>query len=75
LWIGFHEIGPNAYGLTVRDNGIGLPQGIRLDQTNSLGLRLVNTLVRQLNGEVHFEGNGGTRFDIAFKLSPRGGNR
>ena len=75
LWIGFHERGPNTYGLTVQDNGIGLPQGIRLDQTNSLGLRLVNTLVRQLNGELHFERNGGTSFDIAFKLSPRGGNR
>lgn len=75
LWVGFHERGPNAYGLTVQDNGIGLPKGIRLDQTNSLGLRLVNTLVRQLNGEVHFEGNSGAKFDIAFKWTPRGGIR
>lgn len=34
----------------VTDDGAGLPQGFRLDQTNSLGLKLAQALARQLGG-------------------------
>ena len=41
--------------MVVGDNGVGLPARVNPDKTESLGLQLVNTLVRQLRGtlEVH----------------------
>jgi PAS domain S-box-containing protein len=59
------------YILTVADNGIGLPEGIDIKKLNSLGLQLVNNLVRQLEGNFEFSGEGGTTFKIIFKESTR----
>ena len=54
------------HSLTVlyRDNGIGIPVDLDWRNTQSLGLRLVNTLVDQMNGTVELERNAGTRFTI-----------
>ncbi len=38
--------------LVVGDNGIGLPEGLDIGNAESLGLQLVNTLVRQLKGTI-----------------------
>jgi PAS domain S-box-containing protein len=48
----------------VSDNGIGLPEGINIKDTNTLGLQLVNTLVDQLNSVLRYESNQGTKFEI-----------
>ncbi|HEX8657296.1 MAG TPA: histidine kinase dimerization/phosphoacceptor domain -containing protein [Hymenobacter sp.] len=40
------------YRLTVADDGPGLPPGFVLAKASSLGLRLVKSLARQLNGEL-----------------------
>lgn len=37
--------------ITVGDNGVGLPAGFALDQSNSLGLRLACALARQVSGD------------------------
>lgn len=52
--------------LLVRDNGIGLPEGMDLRKTQSLGLKLVYTLSRQLRGNIHLSGREGTEFKICF---------
>jgi two-component sensor histidine kinase/HAMP domain-containing protein len=52
--------------LTVSDNGIGLPEGFDINNTETLGLLLVNSLVRQLNGSIEADGTQGTAFRIAF---------
>ena len=40
--------------ITVRDNGIGIPDSFDISQTNSLGLKLVRTLVQyQSEGNTH----------------------
>ncbi len=54
------------FTLVVSDNGIGLPQDLSLRETESLGLQLVNTLVRQLEGAIELDGSGGTAFKITF---------
>ncbi len=62
-------ISPMAEGLTelvVRDNGPGLPPEIDILKTRSLGLRLVNSLVNQLKGELVINRKGGTEFRILF---------
>jgi two-component sensor histidine kinase len=34
--------------LTIADNGIGLPKGMDIENTKTLGLKLVKSLVNQL---------------------------
>ncbi len=53
--------------LTVKDNGCGLPP--QFDQKNSLGLRLVKNMARQLNGQVEFANENGTLVTIFFNDS------
>jgi two-component sensor histidine kinase len=54
--------------LRVRDNGIGLPEGLDWRQSNSLGLRLVQMLTAQLLGTVETGPAPGAEFQIAFPL-------
>ena len=53
--------------LEVSDDGVGLPDDIDIKQTKSLGMRLVNSLVDQLDGTVEVDGSSGTRFVIKFQ--------
>ncbi len=47
-----------------RDNGIGIPETLDWKDTKSLGLRLVNTLVDQLNGTIELDRQEGTCFSM-----------
>ena len=53
--------------LTVSDNGIGLPEHLLHEKSNSLGLLLVDMLVNQLEGELKVYNSNGTTFEIIFK--------
>lgn len=58
----------NELELIVRDNGIGLPRDIDLENLESLGLRLVNGLVtKQLRGKLEINSENGTEIYIRFK--------
>jgi PAS domain S-box-containing protein len=48
--------------LAVKDNGVGLPEDMDITDTPSLGLQLVNTLVKQLDGTIEVDRAGGTEF-------------
>jgi PAS domain S-box-containing protein len=52
----------------VSDTGVGLPEGFEIGNTTSLGLRLVESLARQIDGTLDISGapGGGTRFAITF---------
>jgi two-component sensor histidine kinase len=54
--------------LVVADNGVGLPPDLDIRGTSSLGLRLVNTLVRQLRGALAVGAHDGARFELSFVL-------
>lgn len=56
-----HPAGQSGFTLVVRDNGVGLPEGFRLDEQTSLGLHMVRALARQLDGHISMEGGQGTR--------------
>jgi two-component sensor histidine kinase len=47
-----------------------LPPGLRIEETDSLGLRLVRTLTEQLGGKLVISSNGGARFEIVFPAQP-----
>lgn len=53
--------------LKVGDNGIGMPEAADSGKTDSLGLTLVNALVRQLRGSIGLNREKGTEFMITFK--------
>ena len=55
------------YKLTVSDNGIGLPDNLNIEKADSLGLKLVNILTRQLKGKLTFHKTDVTCFSIIFK--------
>ncbi|MCL2932755.1 MAG: PAS domain S-box protein [Trichodesmium sp. MAG_R03] len=56
----------NKFILQVGDNGIGLPEGLNYENSGSLGLRLVCSLVRQLKGKIEVVNQVGTVFKITF---------
>jgi two-component sensor histidine kinase len=55
-----------AIALTIGDTGVGLPPDTVLGQTDSLGLQLVDTLVKQLKGTIVISRELGTQFHITF---------
>jgi PAS domain S-box-containing protein len=55
------------YTLVVKDNGIGFTGKIDLENSPTLGLLLVNSLAKQLDGSLKLEKVKGTSFKIAFK--------
>ncbi|MFA4878251.1 MAG: PAS domain S-box protein [Methanoregula sp.] len=60
--------------LALSDNGIGLPRNVTLEQTDTLGLQLVNSLVRQLQGNISLNRESGTEYHIDFIIEPTAGD-
>lgn len=54
--------------LNISDNGIGLPAGFDVMKHNSLGLRLVQGLAKQLNGNVNIVSDNGLSVVIRFEV-------
>jgi PAS domain S-box-containing protein len=52
--------------LIIGDNGVGFPEGLDFQNTETLGLRLVNILVSQINGVITIDTKEGTSFKIEF---------
>ena len=51
----------------VKDNGVGIPQDFDWRNADSLGLRLVISLVEQLDGTIELDRSAGTAFTIVVK--------
>ena len=55
--------------ITVRDDGIGIPGNFDISRTNSLGLKLIRTLVQsQLKGSLMFKSQNGTEVTMEFPV-------
>ncbi|NEN89280.1 MAG: GAF domain-containing protein [Okeania sp. SIO3H1] len=52
--------------LEVCDNGIGIPSTVNWETSNSLGLKLVRLLAKQLNGTLTFDTSNGTSISLIF---------
>ena len=57
--------------LIVRDSGVGLPEGLDLESSSTLGLQLVRALVDQLEGSIQIVRKNGAEFIIKFKRGDR----
>ncbi|OPY28717.1 MAG: DNA-binding transcriptional regulator BasR [Methanobacterium sp. PtaU1.Bin242] len=65
--IKLHRDDEENFILTVSDNGVGFPEGLDFKNTDTLGLQLVDTLVRQLEGTIELNKKDGTEFIVTFK--------
>ena len=55
--------------LNIKDNGAGIPDDVDIDNSETMGLKLVRNLVlMQLKGNLKFKIESGTEIDIEFQL-------
>jgi two-component sensor histidine kinase len=55
------------YTMIISDNGVGFPQDYNIQNSDSLGLKIVNILTEKIDGEITIETSNGTKFIIKFK--------
>ena len=66
IGIGLQTNQEDQITLTVWDDGRGIPPEMDFFQTESLGLKLVMNLVKQLNGKIDINRKDGTKFEVVF---------
>lgn len=64
--IEFEEVAAGGYRFVVWDDGRGLPPGLDVRSSGTLGLKLVDGLARQLGGTIEVAPPPGARFTIRF---------
>ncbi|MBF0320239.1 MAG: PAS domain S-box protein [Nitrospirae bacterium] len=55
-----------TYTLTIKDNGVGLPEGFDYQKSDTLGLQLVAALTGQLDGTLQINSDNGTETILTF---------
>ncbi len=68
IWVVMKKAEGNKVMLQVKDDGVGLPQELDPKRTESLGLMIVYTLAKQIDGRIELRREGGTDFRIIFPL-------
>ncbi|MBD2484542.1 PAS domain S-box protein [Planktothrix sp. FACHB-1365] len=66
VYLGLHQNEEDKISVTVRDNGIGFPEGVDFRNVESLGMELVCTLTDQLEGTITLDRENGTQFTVSF---------
>ena len=69
ITISLINVKDDAMTLSVSDNGVGLPEDFELENSDTLGMQLVKTLVGQMNGTLDIINSGGSSFTINFKVN------
>ena len=66
IQIKLQSIGREKSEFVVSDNGIGFPEDLDFRNVDSLGMKLVNALVEQIDGNIELHNDEGTSFKITF---------
>ncbi|MCG8572737.1 MAG: HAMP domain-containing protein [Spirochaetes bacterium] len=61
----------DQYLLTIQDNGKGLPENFNPEKSNTLGMNIVDQLVKQNNGIMEYHYSKGSHFDILFQIAKK----
>ena len=67
------ETSATAHSVSVTDDGPGLPAEFDPANSSGFGMKIVESLVKQIDGTLQFgpgDGGGGTRFTVAFAPQP-----
>ena len=59
----------NLHILSVQDDGVGLSEDIDIKKTDTLGMKLITSLISQLDGKIEVTRKDGTKFKISYKLN------
>ncbi|MDZ8259620.1 PAS domain S-box protein [Nostoc sp. ChiQUE01b] len=62
----FYQESASTLILIIRDNGVGLPENFDSKKTKTLGITLVQGLVKQIRGKLEIDSQQGTEFKITF---------
>ncbi|AAM04693.1 TPA: PAS domain S-box protein [Methanosarcina acetivorans] len=57
--------------LTVSDNGVSIPEDFNLENSDTLGIQLVTTLVDQLDGRLEMKRGSGIEFIVRFPITEK----
>ncbi len=69
--IRLRSVGQDQGQLTVRDNGIGIAAGVDTTSVRTLGMRIVDSLAKQIDAAVEFDTSNGTAFSLTFPVNAR----
>lgn len=58
--------GSGSVSLKIHDSGIGMPADFKIEESESLGMQLIQALTSQLDGELKVTSDNGTTFEITF---------
>ncbi len=61
----------DMYTITVQDNGVGFPEDIDIENSDSLGLQLVTSLTTQMGGKLEIKSQNGTIVKIILNNKPK----
>ena len=61
-----HSVDGKNYELVVKDDGIGIPGNLNMEKPETLGLKLIDLLVKQIDGTMEINSGKGTEFVIKF---------
>ena len=65
--IKFSEISSQQFHLIIQDNGVGFPADFDVENTETLGIRLVRMLTSQLDGSLTIDSQYGTCYNLVLK--------
>jgi PAS domain S-box-containing protein len=66
LQITFRKLENDQLELIIHDNGKGLPEGFSIEDSDSLGMQLINALANQLDAKLTVESGKGATFRLNF---------
>ncbi|PKV49312.1 two-component sensor histidine kinase [Aquimarina sp. MAR_2010_214] len=55
--------------LTIKDTGVGFPEDFEIENSRSLGMKLIQGLTQQINGSIHIASNPGACYTITFSIA------
>lgn len=65
IWVKFKKK-DNRILVSIKDDGIGIPDSVLESKKPSMGMTIIQTLVKQLNAEKEFSNNNGTELKFSF---------
>ncbi len=74
ITVSMEDVGEGGCRISIKDDGVGLPDGFDVEASNSLGIRLVGILTKQIGGtlEVRTEKGMGSEFVVSFPVVKEG---
>ncbi|HWF65064.1 MAG TPA: histidine kinase dimerization/phosphoacceptor domain -containing protein [Rhizomicrobium sp.] len=74
IWVTLAQVGEDGFLISVRDEGVGVPDGFDARKKGGLGMRIVNAFTRQLKGNLEIRrGHPGTEFVVTVPHARRDG--